>query len=292
MARNAEKARTLFNRFTTLKEEYGKSTGKEGHKLGGDAMSLGEAVEWRNHAISKIVRNIKAIQNGLCALFSPLFHFHVFAASLGEFKVREMNDLINKALKERTYWDHRVRDLGGTPSVSSKLQMLEAEGVSLPGARGYKYFGAAKDLPGVRELFEQYEEERKEREKPKRTTESLAKLVNPLYFASSRTQVPTGLVSEGQAEGGQEESGKGAMKRRERVLMEQKEGEFRQRKRQRVEEEEKARREGLQIVRAGEGDGGRSEARGKRESPTSSSFCPPLPQSSAGGTFRCLPKPR
>ena len=76
MARNAEKARTLFNRFTTLKEEYGKSTGKEGHKLGGDAMSLGEAVEWRNHAISKIVRNIKAIQNGLCVLFfAPFFIF-------------------------------------------------------------------------------------------------------------------------------------------------------------------------------------------------------------------------
>ena len=33
--------------------------------------------------------------------------------------------------------------------------MLDSEGKEVPGNRGYKYFGAAKDLPGVRELFEQ-----------------------------------------------------------------------------------------------------------------------------------------
>lgn len=33
-------------------------------------------------------------------------------------------------------------------------KMLDHEGKEVPGNRGYKYFGAAKDLPGVRELFE------------------------------------------------------------------------------------------------------------------------------------------
>lgn len=33
-------------------------------------------------------------------------------------------------------------------------KMLDSEGKEVPGNRGYKYFGAAKDLPGVRELFE------------------------------------------------------------------------------------------------------------------------------------------
>lgn len=33
--------------------------------------------------------------------------------------------------------------------------MFDSEGREVPGNRGYKYFGAAKDLPGVRELFEQ-----------------------------------------------------------------------------------------------------------------------------------------
>ena len=33
-------------------------------------------------------------------------------------------------------------------------KMLDHEGKEVPGNRGYKYFGAARDLPGVRELFE------------------------------------------------------------------------------------------------------------------------------------------
>ena len=32
--------------------------------------------------------------------------------------------------------------------------MVFREGKEVPGNRGYKYFGAARDLPGVRELFE------------------------------------------------------------------------------------------------------------------------------------------
>ncbi len=33
-------------------------------------------------------------------------------------------------------------------------KLLDKEGKEVPGSKGYKYFGAAKDLPGVRELFE------------------------------------------------------------------------------------------------------------------------------------------
>jgi pre-mRNA-splicing factor ISY1 len=32
--------------------------------------------------------------------------------------------------------------------------MLEREGEEVSGSKGYKYFGAARDLPGVRELFD------------------------------------------------------------------------------------------------------------------------------------------
>lgn len=40
--------------------------------------------------------------------------------------------------------------------VSQRIgpRMLDHEGKEVPGNRGYKYFGAARDLPGVRELFE------------------------------------------------------------------------------------------------------------------------------------------
>ena len=45
--------------------------------------------------------------------------------------------------------------------------------------RGYKYFGAAKDLPGVRELFEQQAEEEGP---PKRTKAELVKNIDAHYF--------------------------------------------------------------------------------------------------------------
>jgi len=32
--------------------------------------------------------------------------------------------------------------------------ILDLQSSELPGFQGYKYFGAAKDLPGVRELFQ------------------------------------------------------------------------------------------------------------------------------------------
>ena len=36
---------------------------------------------------------------------------------------------------------------------------FSVEGKELPGAPGYKYYGAAKDLPGVRELFQEKDDE-------------------------------------------------------------------------------------------------------------------------------------
>ncbi|CAB1353130.1 unnamed protein product, partial [Coregonus sp. 'balchen'] len=57
-------------------------------------------------------------------------------------KIRDLNDEINKLLREKGHWE-RVGP-----------RMLDHEGKEVPGNRGYKYFGAAKDLPGVRELFE------------------------------------------------------------------------------------------------------------------------------------------
>jgi len=52
------------------------------------------------------------------------------------------------------HWERRIRQLGGPNYAQFGPRMLDNEGREVPGTRGYKYFGAAKDLPGVRELFE------------------------------------------------------------------------------------------------------------------------------------------
>lgn len=39
-------------------------------------------------------------------------HLH-FSAGLGEFKIRDMNDEINKLLREKGHWEVRIKELGG-----------------------------------------------------------------------------------------------------------------------------------------------------------------------------------
>lgn len=66
-----------------------------------------------------------------------------------------MNDEINKLLREKRHWENQISALGGPHYRRYGPRIFDAEGREVPGNRGYKYFGAAKDLPGVRELFEQ-----------------------------------------------------------------------------------------------------------------------------------------
>lgn len=84
--------------------------------------------------------------------FSPLS-----AASLGEHRIRELNDEINKMMRQKHHWEVRIRELGG--NAERGRQFIDIEGKELPGAPGYKYYGAAKELPGVRELFAEKEED-------------------------------------------------------------------------------------------------------------------------------------
>merc|ERR1719187_483002 len=100
--------------------------------------NLQEAERWRGQVIREISKNVTAIQN----------------AGLGEFRIRDLNDHINKLLREKKHWENRIRELGGKSYSSKGAKMLDREGKEVPGNKGYKYFGAARDLPGVRELFE------------------------------------------------------------------------------------------------------------------------------------------
>lgn len=83
------------------------------------------------------------------------FSYIFIAAGLGEFRIRDLNDEINKLLREKRHWENQISALGGPHYRRYGPKMFDAEGREVPGNRGYKYFGAAKDLPGVRELFEQ-----------------------------------------------------------------------------------------------------------------------------------------
>ncbi|XP_043108540.1 pre-mRNA-splicing factor ISY1 homolog isoform X1 [Puntigrus tetrazona] len=137
MARNAEKAMTALARFRQAQLEEGKVKERRPF-LASECNELPKAEKWRRQIISEISKKVAQIQN----------------AGLGEFKIRDLNDEINKLLREKGHWEVRIKELGGPDYRRVGPKMLDHEGKEVPGNRGYKYFGAAKDLPGVRELFE------------------------------------------------------------------------------------------------------------------------------------------
>ncbi len=62
-----------------------------------DERNSKRAERWRNQVIREIAQKVAQIQN----------------AGLGEFKIRDLNDEINKLLKEKDAWENRIVELGG-----------------------------------------------------------------------------------------------------------------------------------------------------------------------------------
>jgi pre-mRNA-splicing factor ISY1 len=150
MSRNAEKAHNMLNKWTALKQESalenaGKSQGRSGERrpyLASLCKVLPEAEKWRREVIRDLVKKISDIQN----------------AGLGEPRLRDLNDEINKLIRERSHWERQIKSLGGpdyriSGGGKSSDGIDAMEGLELPGSRGYKYFGAARELPGVKQLF-------------------------------------------------------------------------------------------------------------------------------------------
>lgn len=140
MARNAEKAMTTLARFRAAQlAEQGKGQQERRPFLACDCNNLKAAEKWRKQIIGEISKKVAQIQN----------------AGLGEFRIREVNDEINKLLREKGHWEARIVELGGPDYSKLGPKVLDHEGKEVPGNKGYKYFGSSKDLPGVKELFEQ-----------------------------------------------------------------------------------------------------------------------------------------
>ncbi|KAF4527766.1 hypothetical protein B566_EDAN016471 [Ephemera danica] len=139
MARNAEKAMTTLARWRAAQLEDHKRKPERRPYLASECRDLRRCEKWRMQVIREIAKKVAQIQN----------------AGLGEFRIRDLNDEINKLLREKGHWEAQIKELGGPDFARTGPKMLDHEGKEVPGNRGYKYFGAAKDLPGVRELFEQ-----------------------------------------------------------------------------------------------------------------------------------------
>ncbi|GMH63291.1 hypothetical protein TL16_g03674 [Triparma laevis f. inornata] len=147
MARPEEKASAMLNKWTAMKSEHDSTvagkTDRSGRRpyLSSLCDNPSDAEFWRRQIIAEISRKVSEIQN----------------KGLAEHAIRDLNDGINKLLREKYHWNKRCKDLGGSDynKLEGKMMAESGEGNDsvLGNKKGYKYFGAARDLPGVKELF-------------------------------------------------------------------------------------------------------------------------------------------
>ncbi|KAA1101732.1 NineTeen Complex (NTC) component [Puccinia graminis f. sp. tritici] len=105
-------------------------------------------------------------------------------AGLTDYEVRDLNDEINKLLREKGHWENQIINLGGANYRRIGSSTFDGAGRSAPGQRGYKYFGRAKELPGVKELFEGASKQQEELDGLKKTDDvyQMFKNQGPSYF--------------------------------------------------------------------------------------------------------------
>lgn len=155
MARNQEKAQSTLNRWLAYKQDLARGgTGssqttfrpQRRPNLASNCDSVSECEKWRMQILREVGKKIMEIQN----------------ESLGEQRIRDLNDEINKLLREKGHWERRIIELGGPNyrkyeriADEALLKELNPEASLQDEQRGYtyKYFGAAKNLPGVKDLY-------------------------------------------------------------------------------------------------------------------------------------------
>eukprot|EP00560_Eucampia_antarctica_P002426 CAMPEP_0197837668 /NCGR_PEP_ID=MMETSP1437-20131217/32839_1 /TAXON_ID=49252 ORGANISM="Eucampia antarctica, Strain CCMP1452" /NCGR_SAMPLE_ID=MMETSP1437 /ASSEMBLY_ACC=CAM_ASM_001096 /LENGTH=211 /DNA_ID=CAMNT_0043444877 /DNA_START=27 /DNA_END=659 /DNA_ORIENTATION=- len=165
MARPEEKAQAMLNKWTKMREQgedfYEKEQRKKRPFLSSQCEHLSDAEKWRREIVKEISEGVRKIQN----------------AGLGEHAIRDLNDAINKLWREKYHWNRRIHELGGPDyNLLEKRRQVE-EGDYLQGSGGYRYFGAAKDLPGVQELFA-----KQAAKLTKRKRADLYKYITPDYY--------------------------------------------------------------------------------------------------------------
>ena len=71
--------------------------------------------------------------------FGDVLAYRAFshAAGLTDYEVRDLNDEINKLMREKRHWENQIVALGGA-NYRRNVAMLDDDGKEVPGTKGYK----------------------------------------------------------------------------------------------------------------------------------------------------------
>jgi pre-mRNA-splicing factor ISY1 len=136
MSRNIDKANTVLFRYQEQQAEangYIDYSSTQRPRSVQRVATLKDAEAWRKQVLTEINQKVVKIQDPV----------------LSNYQIRDLNDEINKLMRERIAWEYRIKELGGADYKSNAGTI--AGGVVI---RGYRYYGRAKELPGVKELLQ------------------------------------------------------------------------------------------------------------------------------------------
>ncbi|KAK1758655.1 Isy1-like splicing factor [Echria macrotheca] len=173
MARNSEKAQSMLFRFREAQAadlgiiDAGRTRRPRAIT---EQTSIPACEKWRGQVLKEISRKVSRIQD----------------PALSDYQIRDLNDEINKLMREKHVWELQIRNLGGPNYSRGAAKVYDEAGREIPGAsgKGYKYFGRARELPGVKELFEAAAAKSKHDgdEKPLEARDDLRKQVDAAYY--------------------------------------------------------------------------------------------------------------
>ena len=167
MARPAEKARAMMNKWVAMREAGNKAPSQRQRlsrpHLASECEHLADAERFRGQIVREIANHISKIQN----------------PALGAHEVRELNDSINHLMRQKYHWNKRIHELGGVDynAIERQRQIEQGEDTSSRQGGAYRYYGVAKNLPGVPELLEKQKAKLQKRERV-----DLYKNITPDYY--------------------------------------------------------------------------------------------------------------
>lgn len=106
-------------------------------KMASACKSLRECERWRGELLREISRKVAKIQDGVFLPSLLLPELTGFIAGLTDYEVRDLNDEINKLMREKRHWENQIVALGGA-NYRRNVAMLDDDGKEVPGTKGYK----------------------------------------------------------------------------------------------------------------------------------------------------------
>lgn len=110
MARNEEKAQAMLNRFVVAKRDANRIDKSQRPYLATECKDMRDCEVYRNQIIKEMSKKVSMIQN----------------EGLAEEKIRDLNDAINKLMREKGHWERQIKSLGGPDYFRTAPRIMNA----------------------------------------------------------------------------------------------------------------------------------------------------------------------